>query len=375
MSDTIETMLSTPDAPTQTSAAPAAPAAAPAQEKSWMDSLDDAFNNMSKSDEEPKDAAKEVIKDEPDAVKADKDGEEPEAKNMTASASTRFKELKSEVKEWKTKFTELEKKLTETPAAQAQPAEIEALKAKVADYEKRTTDYEKELSISRVEATQEYKTAVTEPLNHILGMADALATKYKVDEAALTRAFGETDMDKQSDLLQDLASGFSERDRIGLYRLADDIGVILKRRESIQTNARAAGADAKSREAAATQQQVVERTKAMDAAKADVWKLVESKVGLLKDPVIAEQVRTAAFATDMASAKPDLQAFSALSSALLPHVLKESRAQATKIADLEKTIADFRKTEAKPGGGKTPAAKEALSSGLGFLDAIEASMK
>mgnify|MGYP006266379879 CR=1 FL=1 len=328
----------------------------------WFGSLDkalDGLNNPEKTEEA--DQVEESTKTETPEVEykseeggQDEGAEEEVTTSMTRSAGAKFKELKSELKDWKAKYAELEKVLEE--AGSKPPEDYEALKAKVAEYEQ-------ELSVTRVEATEQYKQSVVVPLNTVLTSAYALADKYGVEEATLQAALSEKDIDKQSEMLQDLASAFTERDRLGLYRMADDVAILLKRRDEIKANAQSAYSTL-------TEKQKREASEARTQALNSVYSTLSEKIPLLKNKDIASKVKSIVESTDVASAKPDVQAYAAYAGALLPHIFKEYQSQASKIAELEKTIASFRKTVPKAGGGKQTAVA-AMPADVGFLEALE----
>lgn len=369
----------TTESATQTPAASAptptpAPSPAPEPQTGWMDSLDKAFEALNAKEAAAKEPAKEPVAKEPVKEPAAKDpakepAKEPgedEPKGMSAAAGRVFKELKSEVKEWKAKYAALESK------AQAAPVDVNAL-PEVQQLKARLEEQERELSMTRVEATEEYHQSVVEPLNHVLGLAGVLAEKYSVDNDALNKALAETNLDKQSEMLMELAGGFSERDRMGLYRLADDVGVILKRRASIQQNAKDAFQTKQQREAAEKQTKEAALKQTREAAMADVLKVIQSKVPLMADKTIAEDVLNRVRQTDILNAPADVQAYTAYSGALLPHVLRANKEQQSRIAELEQTISDFRKTVPKAGGGKVEASE--LAEDVDFLTAIEDRMR
>lgn len=343
-----------------------------------MDSLDRAFEALQAKEssgpdakEATKPAAKEPAK-EPEKSEVQEPAKEPAKqaddadlpKGLTASAGRVFKELKGELKELKAKYAELQGKAAAPVDAESLP-EVQQLKARV-------EAQERELAMSRVEATEEYQQSVVEPLNHVLGLAGAIAEKYSVDVEALNKALAESDLDKQSEMLMDLAGGFSERDRMGLYRLADDVGVILKRRADIQKNAREAFQTKQQRDAAEKQTQDAALKQTRESAMADVLKVLQNKVPLMADKAVADDVMSRVKQTDIFNAPADVQAYTAYSGALLPHVLRANKEQQSRIADLEKTIADFRRTVPKAGGGK-PEASE-LMPDMDFLAAIESQM-
>jgi hypothetical protein len=334
-----------------------------APEMDWMASLDKALTGIQSPkpnsevteeatvEETETEAAQES---EPESNSEADDSVDEVPKSMTRSAGAKFKELKSELKDWKTKYAELEKVLEE--AGSKPPEDYEALKTKVAEYEK-------ELSVTRVEATEQYKQAVVAPLNNVLTAAYSLADKYGVEEATLQAALAETNIDKQSEMLQDLASSFSERDRLGLYRMADDVALLLKRKEEIKANAQSAYSTL-------SEQQKKEATEARTKALSSVYSTLSEKIPLLQNKDIASKVKSIADSTDILSSKPDVQAYATYAGALLPHLVKEYQSQSSKIAELEKTIASFRKTVPKAGGGKQTATKN-LNSDVGFLEALE----
>jgi hypothetical protein len=359
--DTADTTTTQPtEASTPTIEPPSTPAE-PSAEMDWMGSLDKALEGLTNPAKESgtpeKKEEKAEIKSEEvpeDAAGGEDEDAEEIPKSMSRSAGAKFKELKSELKDWKTKYAELEKVVNESKPQT--PPDYEDLKSKVAEYEK-------ELSVTRVEATEQFKQAVVLPLNQALTAAYSLADKYKVEERVLQEALAETDIDKQSEMLQDLASSFSERDRIGLYRLADDVAVLLKRKEEIKANAQAAYSTL-------TEQQKKQGAEARAKSLDTVYATLSQKIPLFGNKDIASKVKEVASATDLGTAKPDVQAYAAYAGALLPHIVKEYQAQASKIAELEKTITSFRRTVPKAGGGKQTAT-QSLSADVGFLEALE----
>jgi len=324
----------------------------------WLGSLDKALadiQNPKATPEVESVQSEESESEEKPTAEVESDDETPTS--MTRSAGAKFKELKSELKDWKTKYAELEKVVSESGSKP--PEDYEALKSKV-------EEYERELSVTRVEATQEFKQAVVQPLNQVLTTAYSLADKYGVEEKTLQEALAETNLDKQSEMLQDLASGFTERDRLGLYRMADDVAVLLKRKDDIKANAQSAYSTL-------TERQQKESSTARTAALDTVYKTLSEKIPLFKNKDIADKVKSIATSTDVASSRPDVQAYATYAGAILPHIVREYTSQANKIAELEKTISSFRKTVPKAGGGKQTAA-QGLSADVGFLEALESHM-
>jgi hypothetical protein len=342
-------------------------AATPAQPNDssfdWIGSIDEAITAGVKSEADPKEEDPKAAKEEPVKEDGDKAAEEDveELPTMSKAAGAKFKQLKAEVKTWKQKVADLEKQVAEKETAEQQfkvPEDYETLKNQVAEYEK-------EISVSRVEASPQFKQSVIEPLNGVLSAAYAMASRYQVPEQTMEAVLQEQNPAKQDELLQEMVSGFTERDRLNLYRLVDDIGVILQRREEILTNA------SQARELLTKQEQerVSSETK---QAMQNVWEVLSKKVPLFSDTKIAEEVRSKALSSNLLEAKPDVRAYAAYSGAVLPHLLKQNQSLTTKVAELEKTLAGIRKTVPKAGQGKTVAAE--VASDIGFLDALEAQL-
>lgn len=155
-------------------------------------------------------------------------------KSATKTAQEAFITMRKEVKAAKARQAELEAKLSETSQQPAiAPEEIQALKAQNAAYEQ-------ELQIARVEATREYKEAVVAPMERVRGTVDTVAQKYGVESNDILSAFAETDSEKQSDRISDLASGMNDRDRFRLYEMADEWQKVQGTRAKVLANSKLA---------------------------------------------------------------------------------------------------------------------------------------
>lgn len=142
-------------------------------------------------------------------------------KGMTTAAATKAKET------WKTLKTERQAAITERDAFKAQIAdfnkrldeagkagpEVERLKKEIADRDAKLKEYEGEISVTRIEATPQYKTEAAK----IRGAEDfvrGLAKKHDMSSAAaLLDALRETDPEKRRTDLEELSSDFGFVDR------------------------------------------------------------------------------------------------------------------------------------------------------------------
>ena len=227
-----EPNIATPTTP-QTDASTSASASGDF-DPSWFTALDNAFASEESGSTDPKpDDTKPAEEKSEDSEKKSEDptddsNDDETAKSMTPSAGAKFKEIKAEAKAARARVAELEAKLAEVEIA-PKPDQVEAekLQSAIAEKEAKLVEYEKELAISRFEATEEYKESVVAPMAAILGVVEDLAKEYEISEKSLLGILEETNRKAQEKLILELASNFSERDRITLYNLGDDYAAVM----------------------------------------------------------------------------------------------------------------------------------------------------
>ena len=256
-----------PDASPAPAPAPAAePVPAPDAPSATINLLDNVFGK--------KDAAPAPA---PDAA-TDDDALPEDVAKATAKAQTSWRQLK-EVLKTRTKEVEALRREYEDLKKTAKPAddsELVALKARV-------EEQESILKISKVEATAEYREAVTEPLKQIHASVVKLAEKHGLSTRDLAEAMNEADPDKQAELLTDLATGLPDFDRIRLYEMAKESGKVQSLRARVLANADEAMKrieKAHADEAAKTQEvRGKEKAKALD----EVWGQLQEAVPLFRE--------------------------------------------------------------------------------------------
>lgn len=155
-------------------------------------------------------------------------------KSATKNAQDAFIAMRKEVRAAKQRQVELEARLAEMGNQPAvAPEEVQQLKAQ-------NEAYEAELRIARVEATREYKEAVVAPMERVQGSVKAVAEKYGVESGEILSAFSESDSEKQSERLSDIASGMNDRDRFRLYEMADEWQRVQGTRSKVLANSKLA---------------------------------------------------------------------------------------------------------------------------------------
>lgn len=298
------------------------------------------------------------------------DLKEEAPKGLTDKAAVKWGELRNEnrafKKEIETLKAELEKAKTTSPDT---TSELEQLKAI-------NSEYEKELSAARVEATQEYKTNVVEPMVSVMGFLGELASKYDLSQKDFLEAMAESDPSKQSDLITDLASSMNERDRLRLYGAADDYSEIIRRRDYYQASSRErlSKIEAERNAELSKQKEQAERStsearEAYEKATSKVFEDLKKSVSVLSDEEIASDVQRLAKA-DYSNANPELKSYLAHSGAILPHLLKALQAAKADLDKANKTIVGYRNGSPKAGSGSSENSR-AIPEEIGFLEALE----
>jgi len=305
------------------------------------------------------------------------DADEPPA-GLDEKAGNKWKEIRENAK---------------AAATRAEAAEARALAAEeklkgfdpdeIANLRKRSTEQESELSISRVEATKEYKDAVTVPIGQVVDAAKALAKRYNLPERDVVSALQETDADKQSELLQGLAATLGTRDQSRLFRMGDDMLMLNGRKDLIIGNA---AETLKRIELKRTEQIAAFETgsKAEQAAAYDgVWNNLKTQSDFFNvdaegvDPdhkaAITEAVKIAR-GLHFETLAPQQKAFAAYAGAHFPYLMKVIGALQTENEGLVAERAKLRASAPGAGGGGAGAPIVAGDENLDFGVGMEAAM-
>lgn len=338
------------------------------EEKAPWEQPQEESEPTAEEEEKPAEEQQDAAEEEQDANKKEEEetsDDEEETKNMSESAGAKFKELKAELKTYKTKVAELEKAVEEAKTSPQSSEEVEKLRSQLAEYEQ-------EIAVSRVEATPEFKRAVLEPTQAILDTAAAMAERYKINTGKLVNALREESQVEGSDALTELAADFSERDRVRLYRMADDLADVARRRDYLRENASKAMAEMEDRQAAYEKEEAAKAKAEMSAAVDRTWEELFSKKSFISnlDAKTLEEAKRFAKETDYYSTPPDERAYAVYSGLILPQVVSQLEASQTKVAELEKALSKYKKATPKVSGNTDTAPVGTVDDG-GFLDAIE----
>ena len=352
---------------------------------SW---LDDKFNSFEKgqevapwdkkeeptSDEDSKEAQTETetnteeVEEKSDTEESDEKVDGEDTKTMTGSAGAKFKELKTELKSYKSKVAEMEKMLadkeTQSGNSEESSKQLETLKAKL-------DEYEREIAVSRIEASPQFKEAVMGPTQVILDSAISLAEKYEVAPRKLVDALREESTGDASDSLTEMAADFSERDRIRLYRMADDLAEVSRRRDFLKQNAAKAMAEmTEKQQAYEVEAEKKYREESLKVANTTWSETFENNpvIQSLGEEIVKE-LRSSANESDLLDTAPEERAYAVYAGVALPHLVKKYTEISNKLAETEKALGKYKKATPKVSGNvDTSSQKQEIG---GFLDAME----
>ncbi len=295
--------------------------------------------------------------------------------DWTPKAASRFKQLKAELKTNRSEVEELRQTLKEQEAKMQEMSglvenrDIDQLQEKVASYEQ-------EKVFSDLESTDAYKQAVSTPLNALLNQANEIADKYEADADALIDAIALSDADKQDAAIESLLPSASDRDRARVYRVIEDIGPVLQRRQQLIQNADAALNEAQLMDEQQKNMEAAERAELRANVTRNVVKRVNEKLPFLSgvDGLNMDSIQEKAAGTDPSVVHPVDFAYNAVAAQLLPVIVREYIASQKESEALTSKLAEYE--DAEPTMSGTPAADgtRRASSSLSFTEAIDAAL-
>tara|TARA_B100000530_G_scaffold148759_1_gene93338 strand:+ start:3808 stop:5010 length:1203 start_codon:yes stop_codon:yes gene_type:complete len=359
---------------------------------SFTDALDAALAKMEQPQTEGVSAPEptpEPTTEEPKA-NVEQVGESKEAENnndplenlsedigddWTPKAASRFRQLKEELKTNRSEVEELRQTIKEQASKMQEMSglvenrDIDQLQEKVASYEQ-------EKVFSDLESTDAYKQAVTEPLHSLLNQANEIADKYEADADALIDAIALSDADQQDAAIESILPSASDRDKSRIYRVIEDIGPVLHRRQQLIENADVALQEAQLIEEQRRSSEAAEKAELRTNVTRNVVNRVNEKLPFLSgvEGLDMNAIQTKAAETDPSVVHPVDFAYNAVAAQLLPVIVREYIASQKETDVLTNKLAEYEGAEPTMSG--TPAADgtKRSSSDLSFADAITAAL-
>lgn len=335
-----------------------------------------------------KPAAEKPEGDKPAAEADDIDKiKKPEA--MSPKSSEMWDELKSTSRNYKAKAeaaeTAIEGLRTElavlketagkpTPEIETQLAELAELRAQREAYEAA----QKELSIARVEGTDDYKKTITKPLNVIAERAKEIAKANELSADQILDAIAERDPVKQRAALNEMLPGLPPVDQLTLVRMAEDARGIFDRKDQIEENVVEAAkelAERQEKESATAKANFGKEFAAgAENAAAEIKKrfpFIELAEGETSDGVFGNLLQKAK-ETDFEAASPATKATAALSVLALERAMLQLQKVTEENKTLKARVAEQR--QAEPGNGGDPQPTVLTNNGGGLLNEVFAAL-
>jgi hypothetical protein len=257
------------------------------------------------------------------------------------------------------------------------------------EFERLTNEREtlsKELRLSKLEATPEYKAAVTRPLEQIEGEIRRFSNKYSLNEHQVRRALVEPDPDKQGELLAQVAETFNDRDKINLFKCADAASEVMRKRDVLQKDVKQAldyiEAKRTAEEEARTVSTKAEWSTSLDKA----WDAVGESLYLARPVKGNDEWNNSLDESKQLVAKTNFMAMDTVDrakvlvqAALLPRACMAIAQLWKMYSETANALKRYQGVTPGAGGGHSGVGSEpttpAMSEELSFIDAVETRMK
>lgn len=301
----------------------------------------------------------------------------PQAQDTWAKMRTSNQALWKQNAELTAKFKEAEEKLKEFEGKTPMASD---------EYEKLTTERDtlsKELRLVKLEATPEYKNAVSKPMGMVEDEIKRLGTKYGVNQHQIRSALSEPDRDKQGDLLSKVTDTFNDRDKLTLFKLADDTKEILRRRNVLQQDVKQALDYIEAKRTADAEKTKTERVSEWHGAQKKAWKVISDELYLARPLEGNDEWNKALEQTKALVANTDLETLDAtdrakviVQAALLPRALIAINQLWNMYQEASVSLRRYQGVTPGAGGGhssggESNGAPPTADEGLSFIDAVE----
>jgi len=254
------------------------------------------------------------------------------------------------------------------------------VKVELENLRKEREEWQKEAAKYRIEQTDAYKEAVTKPLNSIGNAAAEIAKRNDVDQSKLFAALREPDEKLQNEKIQEIVDGMSERDKLRVWNLADQLQSVYARQDELEANAHAALTEAQAREAEeSSKKQLASKAEEMRAVE-DLRPKLAKAARLFKlegesDEDAVNKILSAANEVPFNEHDTSTKAFSVVAASILPRLLKNNQALSKQVATLEKELSAYAKSGPRTSEGTKQSSAAAKPAGFdGVLAAIKSDL-
>lgn len=291
---------------------------------------------------------------------------------LAGKAGRRFKQLKSELKLANTELQTLRQTLQER---ESRLQELSASNETAEQYQQRLAEYEQALAITKLEATSAYQEQIQAPMVRLVEAADEIAKRYEIDSDELVDVLAYSDRDKQDEALDNLLQGVKERDKLAIYALAEQVPLIVARKQELSDNAAAALAELEQIDQQKYQEQLAAQLQSRKDAAEQVQNKLASKVPFLKsiEGLDFDSVAKRAGETDFDVLDVHNKVYSKMAGDILPKLVVEFASLRSELEEALDELEALKKAEPKIGGGTSNASTSTKSAG-NFIEAINAAL-
>lgn len=332
----------------------------------------DGFTSLEDTEEEE---GEEEESDDPEAGEEEgEDDEIPESvKKQGEKAITTWGELKSAKREAEktaraldAKVKDLEARLQKTGAGDAD-AELTALRERVAEQER-------VIAATRVEASEEYRKAVTEPLDTygktVQELVDDPATVAKIFDA-----FAAKTPKERVAMLTEATEELSELARLEIYDISKKVAAVFAQEQLIKEKAIEARAEIEKNELTRAAKETAAEKESRLAAAEKVWKNTQKNLPFMfteEGDLRPEFAEVAVKGKEVAitEAAVGTQVFAGYAVQLVPLLAKEVAAKEKAIADLQTQIDRLTGSSPKKSQGSVAPPANNPGKKMGAVDAI-----
>jgi hypothetical protein len=294
---------------------------------------------------------------------------EDQEDGIGGKAGRRFKQIKTELKQANTELSHLRQELEERSRL---VEELQSRTKENEEVEQTIAQYEQALAITKLESTKAYQNEIQAPMVQIVETADAIASKYGIDSDELIEALSYSDRDQQDNALENLLEGVKERDKLAIYALAEQVPLIVARKQLLSENAAAALAELEQIDAESAKQQHAKSHELRHQAAQQVHDKLVSKVPFLKtiEDLDFTNVTKRAGDTDFDGLDLHNKVYSKIAGDVFPKIVREFASLRSELEDALDELESFKKASPKTGSGSASNTGQAPRMSGSFVDAI-----
>lgn len=324
-----------------------------------------------------------------EAPKAEiKDEVEETLPDSTPAAQTAFAKLTRELKEAKNRLKEMEGKVAaRTEAVENKGGNVETdtqlktLQEKLQQLSAERDEMESELRVSKIEATKEFKSVISEPTKAVVQSISDIAKAYELRPNSIVDVSQEADGAKRRAMLKELTSEMDPVDALQVRTKVEELVQLNTKRESMIKESRAM---LETLSKAEEEKEAVERARYDQEAKkafGEVWENFQKNVPILQKIEGNEDWNKTVDTIRLQAEKLDSEpldhrqraalTYQAVALPVLVQVFKDYVAKSTQeTTSLKQSLEEYRKATPGAGSGKALDKPDALDKSLSFLDAV-----